>query len=173
MIHSIKKTGFIIAIVAICLSCFIRGVVAVSAAPEDVLGGDTWALLTPTGAADLTVGSNRALHVVVHKPSNLYYQIELTHDIASAVPAKTPLIYQFWARSLSSSPIHAVIEKRTAPYTRLLDKSITLSPKWTEYTLTSTIPVAYHPRGLAARLQLGQQAGAVDFKNITIVRSPE
>lgn len=143
-----------------------------SAHAADALGKSSWSLLSPKGGADLTHASGSVLHVVVHKATSPYYQLQLTHDIAAAVPAGKSLRYQFWARSATKNPIHAVIEKRTAPYTHYFDKTITLTLAWKQYAFTTPIPTAYGSGGLAARLQLGQQAGAVEFKNMTISTSP-
>lgn len=112
------------------------------------------------------------LHVTVLKPAAPYYQTQLTQDITAGVPAGTRLRYQFWARSATKSTFHAVIEKRTAPYTHLIDQQITLTPAWKEYSFTASVPTAYGPRGMAARLQIGQKAGTFEFKNVTVAAVP-
>lgn len=138
----------------------------------DALGKASWALLSPPGGAELTTASGGVLHVAVHKAAPQYYQLQLTHDITAAAPAGKPLRYQLWARSATKNPIHVVIEKRTAPYTHLLDKTVTLTPAWKQYAFTAPVPTAYGPGGLAARLQLGQQAGVVEFKGVSVSTGP-
>jgi hypothetical protein len=133
----------------------------------DALGQSSWALLSPKGGADLTSTPGNVLHVVVHKAAPQYYQIQLTHDIAAAVPAKSSLHWRFWAHSATKTPIHVVIEKRAAPYTHYLDKVVALTPVWRQYDFIA-VPSAYGPGGLAARLQLGQQSGVVELKGIAV-----
>ena len=141
---------------------------AVPAFAGDLLGGGAWAYLTPSGASVLLPAADKALHVTVAAPVKAYYQVELTHDIAAAVPANSTLVYRFFARSPTSSPLHAVIEKRTAPYTKVMDKPLVLSPAWKQYTLTAKVPTAYAAKGLAARLQVGEKKGLIEFKGISV-----
>jgi len=110
------------------------------------------------------------LHAVVHTAPPKYYQTQLTHDVAEAVPAGTTLLYKFSARSASKNPIHVVIEKREAPYTHHLDQIVALTGVWKSYSFKTTIPKTYGAGELAVRLQLGQQAGQIDFKDIAVVK---
>jgi hypothetical protein len=156
---------------ALCLSLSLLGGAPAGAAAADLFAGSAWALLRPAGAADLKTVSapgGKILHVTVRRPVTAYYQIQLTHDIAAAVPAGATLRYEFSARSTTKNPIHAVIEKRTAPYTHLLDKPITLTPAWKKYAFSARVPTAYAKNGLAARLQLGQKKGEIEFKGLTL-----
>ena len=157
----------------LCLSGSLLHLAYAGPAASDLLTGSPWTLLSPPGSARMNgtpAGTAQVLHVTVLKPSSPYYQIQLTHDIAAAFPAGTHLHYRFWARSATHSIFHAVIEKRTAPYTHLIDQQITLTPVYKQYTFTTTIPAAYGPRGIAARLQVGQRAGTFDFKDLTVTR---
>ncbi|MBV9850238.1 MAG: hypothetical protein JO250_11235 [Armatimonadetes bacterium] len=154
---------------AVCLSFgLLAAVTGVAAA--DLFAGSSWSLLSPGGAAVLRTAPGQVLQVTVHHPLKAYYQIELTHDVAAVLPAGATVRYHFLARSPTRNPIHAVIEKRTSPYTHLFDKAITLTPAWKDYTFTTRIPSAYGPRGLAARLQVGQQAGIIEFKSISMTK---
>ncbi len=153
------------------VSCGLFCAHSAGAAAPDLLGSASWALLSPPGSAHLNgkpAGMTPVLNVTVTKPASPYYQIQLTHDISAGVPAGTRIRCQFMARSATHSTFHAVIEKRTAPYTHLADQQITLTPAWKAYTLTASVPAAYGPRGMAARLQIGQQAGSFEFKGVTV-----
>jgi hypothetical protein len=156
----------------LALYLFLSLLAAVPTVAANLFSGSIWGLLTPKGAADLkaTSGGQQVLHVVIHHAVMPYYQIQLTHDVAASLPAGAVIRYQFLARASTKNQIHAVIEKRTAPYTRVLDHTITLTPSWKDYTFTAHIPAAYGSRGLAARLQIGQQAGVVEFKGMTMTK---
>jgi hypothetical protein len=155
---------------ALCL--FLSLLAAVPTVAANLFSGSIWGLLTPKGVADLktTPSGQQVLHVVIHHAVTPYYQIQLTHDVAAALPAGAVISYHFLARSPTKNTIHAVIEKRMTPYTRVLDHTITLTPSWKEYTFTAHVPAAYGSRGLAARLQIGQQAGVVEFKSISLTK---
>ncbi len=153
----------------LCLAGALFCSLPAGAAASDLLGSTSWALLSPAGSAHLNgKPAGPSLSVTVAKPATPYYQIQLTHDIAAGTPAGARLRYQFWARSATHSAFHAVIEKRTAPYTHYVDQQITLTPTWKEYVFTTPPLAASAPRAMAARLQIGQQAGSYDFKNLTV-----
>ena len=157
----------------LCLSGVLCSSLGADAAAPNLLGGGSWALLSPPGSAHMNgKPAGPSLGVTVVKPAVLYYQIQLTHDITAGAPAGTRLRYQFWAKSATRSTFHAVIEKRTAPYTHFVDQQITLSPVWKEYAFSTPALAASKPRAMAARLQVGQQAGAFDFKDLTVAAIP-
>ncbi len=159
--------------VLLCLSGSLLHSASAGPAAPDLLAAVPWSLLSPVGSAQMSktpAGTAQVLHVTVLKPASLYYQIQLTHDIVAALPAGTHLRYRFSARSATHSIFHAVVEKRTAPYTHLIDQQITLTPVYKQYTFVTSIPAAYGPRGIAARLQVGQRAGTFDFKDLTVTR---
>jgi len=157
----------------LCLSSTLCCSPGARAGAPDLLGSASWTLLSPPKSAHLNgKPAGPSLSVTVVKPASPFYQIQLTHDIAAAVPAGTRLRCQFWARSATRSTFHAVIEKRTAPYTHFGDQQITLSPVWKKYAFTTPALTASGPRGMAARLQIGQQAGTVEFRNIIVAAAP-
>lgn len=154
---------------ALALSVGVLGIASVDAArAADVLGKASWALLSPPSGAKLIPATGNVLHVAIYKSTPQYYQVQLTHNLEAAIPAKASLHYQLWARSTTKNPVHIVIEKQSAPYTHYLDQVITLTPTWKHYDFKTTVPTAYGPNGLAGRLQFGQKAGSVEFKSITI-----
>ena len=158
-----------IALGTLCLAGVLFCSHRAGAAAPNLLGGASWALLSPSGSAHLNgKPAGPDLSVTVVKPASPYYQIQLTHDIAAGIPAGARLHYQFSAKSATRSAFHVVIEKRTAPYTHYIDQQITLTPTWKEYAFTTPPLAASAPRAMAARLQVGQQAGRFDFKNLTV-----
>jgi len=159
--------------VLLCLSGSLLHSASAGPAAPDLLAGVPWSLLSPVGSGQMSgtpAGTAQVMHVTVLKPNNLYYLIQLTHDIGPAVPAGTRLRCRFSARSATHNTFHAVIEKRTAPYTHLADQQITLTPVYKQYTFVASAPAAYGPRGTAMRLQVGQQAGTFDFKDLTVTK---
>lgn len=157
----------------LCLSGSLLHPACAKPAAPDLLGSASWTLLSLPGSAQMSVppaGTAQVMHVTVLKPTSLYYLIQLTHDINGPVPAGTRLRCRFSARSATHSTFHAVIEKRTAPYTHLADQQITLTPVYKQYTFVTSIPAAYGPRGTAVRLQVGQRAGIFDFKDLTVTK---
>ena len=159
--------------VLLCLSGCLLYSASAGPAASDLLTGAPWTLLSPVGSAQMggtPVGTAQVLHVTVLKPVNPYCRIQLTHDIGPAVPAGTRLRYRFSARSATHNTFHAVVEKRTAPFTHLADQQITLTPVYKQYTFVASVPAAYGPRGMAARLQVGQQAETFDFKDLTVTK---
>ena len=160
----------------LCLSGSLLHLAYAGPVAPDLLTGAPWTLLSLSGSARMSgtsAGAAQVLHVTVLKPASLYYQIQLTHDIVAALPAGTHLRYRFSARSATHSIFHAVVEKRTAPYTHLIDQQITLTPVYKQYTFVTSVPAAYGPRGIAARLQLGQGAGTFEFKDLTVTRKAQ
>jgi hypothetical protein len=153
---------------ALCpLFCVVGGTVAAAG----VLSPGPWALLAPPGGASLTSAPGGVLHVTVHKAAASYYQIQLTHNIAAAVPAGATLTYTFSARSATKNPMYAVVEQSSAPYGKVVYNTVTLTPAWKQYTFSAKVPTSYAARALAARLQFGQKAGVLDFKSVSLSAS--
>jgi hypothetical protein len=103
---------------ALCL--FLSLLAAVPTVAANLFSGSIWGLLTPKGVADLktTPSGQQVLHVVIHHAVTPYYQIQLTHDVAAALPAGAVISYHFLARSPTKNTIHAVIEKRMSTRSR-------------------------------------------------------
>jgi hypothetical protein len=149
----------------------LSAVIPALAAPKPLLAGSSWALLKPAGSATLKTLSTKTgqvLIVTVVHASKPFYNIQLTHDIAPSIPKGATLRYQFWAMSPTKNVIFPDIEKRTSPYTHIFNRTVTLTPSWKEYVYTAKVPMAYGARGMAARLQVGQQAGVMEFKGISL-----
>lgn len=126
-----------------------------------------WTLAAPPGDATLQ-SSGDALHVTVTQAVNPYWNIELTQTLPRTVPAGDILRLRFQARSPTRNPIRAILEQAAAPYATVLQRLPTLTPQWRTYTITDTLATGYGPSGLGLRFQMGQQAGTVEIKNVTL-----
>ncbi len=146
-----------------------------SATPPDLLAAGGWTLQTPT-PTDAEVASGSAASPSTHGPVfritvrqavDPYYHIQLSHPIAADLPNGTLVRLRFWGRSATSNPVHVVVEQSQSPYHRALDREMRLTPDWKEYSCAATVP-AYGPDGLAARFQIGDEAGTLELAGITL-----
>jgi len=135
--------------------------------PRNLLAPGGWGLSAPhPGDAALATEGGRYT-VTVTKPSEPFYLIQLICDIPAAVPEGHRVRFQFGARSATKNPIRATVEKNGPPYTAAANRTLALTPDWQEFTLTGESP-GLGPRGLSAHLQMGQQAGTVEIRDITV-----
>ncbi len=137
------------------------------AAPADLLAPGGWGLSAPhPGDAALVTQGDRDT-VTVKTPSDPFYLIQIVRDIPAAVAEGHRVRMHFFARSAARNPIRATVEKNGPPYTAAVNRTLALTPNWQEFTLRGEAP-GFGPRGLSAHLQMGQQAGTVEVRGITV-----
>ncbi|MGI4787697.1 MAG: endo-1,4-beta-xylanase [Janthinobacterium lividum] len=144
----------------------------VHAAPQDLLAPGDWTLGTPhPGDASLetvpsaTAGGAAVQRVTVKTASDPFYMIQMIRDIPGIVPEGHRIRMSFSARSETNNPLRATIERNGPPYTAAAFRMLTLTPNWQDYTLEGLAP-GY---GLNAHLQMGQQAGTIELRAITVI----
>ncbi len=141
------------------------------AAPPDLLAPDGWHLAAPhPGDAALreTAEPDGAIETLtVSVPSQPFYLVQLVRDIPRIIPADHRLEMHFEARSASSHPLRVTVEQSGPPYAAVLEISPKLTPAWQSFDLAGSTP-GYGPNGLSAHFQVGQQAGTVEVRRITV-----
>lgn len=138
--------------------------------PADLLAPGGWHLsVPPPGDAALqeTGGPNGTEMLTVVKPSEPFYLVQLVRDLPSAVPAGHRLELRFQARSATNNPIRVTVEQSAAPYAPTLEMTAKLTPLWQLFDVTGVSP-GYGPNGLSAHLQVGQQAGTVEVRRVSV-----
>ena len=162
------------------LSLFIAlplcGLLATSpVAADDLLGQADW---TTVGAPEniavrvvaapgLPGGATDELQVVVKMAVTPFYGAQITAPLAQAPKALDRIRYRFWARASNGNPIRAVIELQGDPWTGIAVSRIVLTPQWKEYVVSGEIG-ADLTQPLAARLQVGEQAGTLEFAGVRV-----
>ena len=144
-----------------------------TAAPHELLGPNGWLLHAPhVGDAVLTQttipgDNNPGENITVSAPSDPFYMIQIVRDIPGKVPAGHLIQMTLSARSATSNLIRLSVEKADKPYTAVVDKKITLTQNWQRYTIDGT-SVDFGSTGISAHVQVGQQAGTVELKDISV-----
>jgi GH35 family endo-1,4-beta-xylanase len=160
--------AFLMAAMAICAG-YANSDIA-RADPTSLVNDSGWRFnVGGGGAAVENVGPNIPgpaqglhLHVTVQQPSTPFYLIQLTQALSAPVAEYHIVKFHFYASSPTHNTIRAVIEQNSEPWTSVEVRTITLTDKMREYTLAEDAPAAF-PAGLAARFQVGQQAGTIDI----------
>ncbi|MGO8702789.1 MAG: endo-1,4-beta-xylanase [Candidatus Brocadiia bacterium] len=119
-------------------------------------------------AALKTDAAGDALTVTITKPTSPFYMIQLSQPIAAPAAEGDRIRFSFRARSASGNPLRAVIELSGAPYDAVTALDVTATPEWREYSAESEANRAYASGELSARLQCGQQAGAIEFAAVRV-----
>jgi len=143
------------------------------AAPPDLLGPNGWLLHAPqSGDAVLTQttipgDASPGESITIKTPSDPYYMIQIVRDIPSNVLPGHLIEMNLSARSATSNMIRVTVEKAAQPYTAVVDRKITLTSNWQHYTIEGT-SVDFGQTGINAHIQVGQQAGVVEIKDISV-----
>ncbi len=164
-----NRVAYIFAVIAVSLTAYGLTGQVLAATPPDLLGPSGWNLSTPHPEdAVLTVDpATSAVTVTVKTPASPYYLIQITRDLPAAIPEGDRVQMHFRARSAAKNPIRVTIERSGPPYDPVLDKNVTLTPQWQEFTLVGNSP-GYGPAGINAHFQMGQQAGSVELSDIGV-----
>ncbi|MBV9851578.1 MAG: endo-1,4-beta-xylanase [Armatimonadetes bacterium] len=133
-------------------------------APNDLLAGVP---LTGAGATPLGTPHGPGLRIVVPRPTDPDYDLQLSAPVPAAVQDGQVLRLHFWGRSPTRNPIRAVYEKYSEPYTKALNKTVLLSPQWKEYAFAFKTP-AYPALGAAVHFVVGRQAGTVELAGVAL-----
>jgi len=144
--------------------------------PRDLLGGAAWNMIRPSedaasietiAAQGLPGGATTELRVTVKHAADPFYNIQATADLSGVPQIGHRLRFQFWGRAAGRNTVRAVVETTGTPYTGAEAQSIDLTPQWKQYTLQETISQTFD-QPLAARLQVGAQAGIMEFAAIKV-----
>ena len=139
--------------------------------PRDLLGSASWNMIRPSddiasietiAAQGLPGGAMTELRVTVKRAVDPFYNIQATADLSATPVIGHRLRFQFWARAEGRNTVRAVVETAGAPYTGVEAQTIDLTPQWKQYTLQETVSQIFD-QPLAARLQVGAQAGVMEF----------
>ena len=142
-------------------------------AAPDLLAPGGWHLSTPhpadatLEASPSTDGQGETLRVTVTTPATPFYNIQLTRDIPSAIPEGHRVSLRFSARSETNNPLRVTVERNGPPYDPTALRTLTLTPQWTDYSIGGVSP-GFGPGGLSTHFQMGQQAGTIELRNITL-----
>ncbi len=158
-------------IVGLCAALGIR-----SHAGPNILPDEPWNKVAPDEAS-LTVetvsldrpigGQTTALKLTVLKASQPYYRIQITQDVPRPIADSTRLRLSFYARSRTTSPMRAVVEKSGPPYTAAIEMHLRLTPEWKLYS-GAGVSLAYPARGMGVRFQVGHQEGEIELAAIRL-----
>ncbi|MCG9895816.1 MAG: endo-1,4-beta-xylanase [Fimbriimonadaceae bacterium] len=76
--------------------------------------------------------------------------------------------YSFWVRSPDGARLRTVFEQRTDPWTKLLNESLDLAPRWTEVrgslNLSEVVRSGSHQFGF----QFAERAGTIDIAQVSV-----
>ena len=144
------------------------GAVSLASPTWDLVGGPKNVALETVAAEGVPGGNATALRVTVRRPSDPFWDIEISQVIVPVVPANDRLCLVFWARSGTRNPIRAVLERAVAPYDAVLMGTPMLTPQWQRYELVGTLGTSFGPNGLGLRFQMGQQAGTVELAGVRL-----
>ena len=160
----------------VILLCFTALPAMAADPPRDLLGGADWNIVRPAGdaatietaaAQDLPGGAKTEMRVTVNRAVDPLYGIQAAANLSAVPEEGHRLRFRFWARAAASNSVRAVVETAGAPYTGVESQTIDLTPEWKRYTLLETVSQAFD-QPLAARLQVGAQAGVIEFAAVRV-----
>lgn len=146
---------------------------AARAALPDLLAPGGWHLSAPHPADAVMEtrpgadGSGDILRVTVKTPSEPFYLVQITRDLPAAIPEGHRVRLRFFARSETRNPIRVTVERSGPPYDPAALRTLTLTPDWQEYAANG-VSAGFGPGGLSAHIQMGQQAGTMELRGITV-----
>ena len=108
------------------------------------------------------------LTVAIEKAASPFYLVQLSQPLAAPAAQGDRIRFSFRARSESGNPLRAVIERTGPPYEAVTEVRVTVTPGWREYSAVSETDRAYESGGLSARLQVGEQRGAIEFAAVRV-----
>jgi GH35 family endo-1,4-beta-xylanase len=133
-----------------------------------------WTLFRPTAtSALLTVPKDpqfpgsQVLQIDITQRVEPFYMLQLTRPLKGQVKMNDLLRYTFWARATNSNRVRVVIESDKPPYPGLLGQWIQLTDQWKPYTVEASVDNLV-PTPIAARLQIGESDGRVEFAKIDV-----
>jgi GH35 family endo-1,4-beta-xylanase len=175
LFRSFSHTGGVAfpCLLALLLTCF----GAFPAHAESVLPEGAWKI-TRKSADQLTTkmvradsqpgGNSEALQVTIQTAVDPFYALALEKAIPTAIKAGIKVRLRFWARSETKNPVRVVVESSGAPYTRIAEISPILSPLWQQFQAVGTTETLFAPGQVSVRLQVGHQAGVIEFAGVTL-----
>ena len=113
-------------------------------------------------------GNSEALQVMVKAAAEPFYALGLGKNIPTAMAANTRIRLRFWARSETKNPIRAVLERNGPPFDNIAESAPILTPHWAFYEAVGTTKTPFAPDKVAVRLQVGQQAGVIEFAGVVV-----
>ena len=126
-------------------------------------------LLTVVPAEGKPGGFAEALRVALTNPTlETPWTVQLQAVLDAPIAANQVMLLKFWGRSATKNAIAAIYERHGEPYTKTLNASLGLSPKWREYAYVITSP-AYPAQGVAVNFQLGFGKGEVELARIRLI----
>ena len=153
------------------LTCLLLSPAHSAPPPDDLLASGGWSLAAPhPGDARLQEAagpSGPTETITVTQPCQPFYLEQIIRGIPSAVPAGHRLQLRFEARSATKNPLRVTVEQNGPPYAPVLSLSPALTSQWQTFTLDGDAP-GYGPHGLSAHFQVGQQAGAVELRGVSV-----
>ncbi|MEO7715773.1 MAG: endo-1,4-beta-xylanase [Capsulimonas sp.] len=144
-------------------------------ASDDLLSHASWTVIgSPENvslrivqAAGLPGGALEEMQVVVKAAVKPFYGAQITAPLAQAPKAGDRIRYRFWGRAASGNPIRAVVEMQSDPWTSLVGERVVLTPQWKEFVMSGEVGSELNSP-LAARFQVGEQAGTLEFAGVRV-----
>ena len=121
---------------------------------------DQWTLLgtgeTHELVKDTTVRGGAALQVTAAGAGANPWDIQAGVSNSKAVKKGDVILLAFWGRAVTpaSATIPAVVQQSAAPYTRIGEQSLTLTPDWRLHYVTATADQDYPTGALGVSVQL-------------------
>lgn len=142
---------------------------------EPDIASQNWRLLISGGAeAKVDVvpasvpGHPFARRVSASKVTSQHWDVQIAHPLEKAFRKGQHLRLTFWARSPQSSPVAAVVEQASAPYTKLNFKKYELSPEWRQFTEEWDQPDDTPPSWAEVDFQAAYQPGVIEVTGVEI-----
>jgi len=109
-----------------------------------------------------------ALRIEIKQATDTPWRIQLSRDVAPAIAKGDHLRLRFRARSATRSPVAAVLERASEPWTKWINQVMALTPEWQTYAMVTVAPVDLPADFTAMRFQLGFAPGVVELADIRL-----
>ncbi|HEX8236263.1 MAG TPA: endo-1,4-beta-xylanase [Abditibacteriaceae bacterium] len=111
----------------------------------------------------------RALRVTARPPQGANpWEISLRQDIPVPLKKDDPLVLKLWARSPESLQIGAFVEQAAAPYNKLVNEVVKLSPQWTEYEVRGQSDADYPTGSAHVVFHMGHGRGIIEVAGVRL-----
>ncbi len=87
-------------------------------------------------ANDLPTANKHDVHLIVTAVDpRKFWAAQMVKVVPQPLKARRQMVVRFWGRSAQSTPVWVIFEEGRSPHTPDLQKLVTLTPEWREYSL--------------------------------------
>ncbi len=96
------------------------------------------------------------------------WEVQCQQPINSPLKQGQVLELSFWARSITQNRINAFVQGATSPYTDVISREFTLTPKWKSYKISGLANASFAAKQAQAGFHLNFGSGTVELSSVSL-----